>query len=320
MKWRVSVLLAGGLFAAMVDAAGRADEIYTSGPETLVARATQIVTGPIAGYAKRVTLTSEPPGPDAIPLKWTVSARVDHPRQLKGSTVGAVNFTRAEQSSFVTEPGEVPAWEREYGHLQESGHVVLFLASDPAVQVIKAMPTAEGQLDLASLVSDIATIQSRPEASRQDAWLGYVGSANTDQGRQAALRSLIQMNADWKRMRPALDRLLANSSSTGRMRAFAFGIVVFGLTNQKWQQDQAAVAEFLGYQFELARSSDSALQFILSMKLALGYTMEESARAAREPVRRLIVESLKRSEADASKVPAMAEQYRQIKATYPALF
>ena len=319
MRW-LSVLLAGGFLAAMADAAGRADEIYTTGPETLVARATQIVTGSIAGYEKRATLTSEPPGPDAIPLKWTVSARVDRPRPLKGSTLGSISFARAEQSSFVTEAGDVPAWEREYGYLQESGHVVLFLANAPKNQVLRAVPTTQGDLDLASLVSEIVTIQSRPEPSKQDAWLAYAGSAKTDQGRRAALRSLIQMNADWKQMRPALDRLIADSSLSEPMRAFAFGIVVFGLTNQKWQQDQTSVAGFLGHAFELARSSRSALQYILSMKLALGYTMEESARAAREPARKLIVDSLKRSEADASKVPAMAEQYRQIKATYPTLF
>ena len=47
----------------MAYGAKRADEIYTVGPETITARATQIVAGLVSVYSKRVLSTSEPSGP-----------------------------------------------------------------------------------------------------------------------------------------------------------------------------------------------------------------------------------------------------------------
>lgn len=304
----------------MAYGAKRADEIYTVGPETITARATQIVAGLVSVYSKRVLSTSEPSGPTAIPLKWIVSGRVGNPAQLKGSKVGAVSFTRAEQSVLVPDTGDRQLWELDYGAVCEGGQVVIFLGTDPANPVLRAVPSASEDLDLASLVRDIVAIQSKPGTAKLDAWLAYLLTAQNDHGREAALRSLVQMDADWKQMRPALDRMMSTSHLSERMSGFAFGIVVFGLMGEKWEQDQISVAEFLTRQFESPRTPKLELQYILSLKLALKFTMEDAARGAREPLRKLIINSLRRAEPIASKMPGVAEQYRQIRATYPTLF
>jgi hypothetical protein len=232
----------------------------------------------------------------------------------------SVRFTREEGSALVADTLDIPAWELGYGEVRPSGQVVLFLSSDSAKPVLAAVPSGDGESDLASLVRDIVDIQSSPADAQVDRWLAYIETARTGNGREAALRSLVQMDADWKRMRPVLDRLLANPSLNEQIRGFTFGIVVFGLTNQKWAKNQDSVADFLGNQFELARAPKLALQYILSLKLVLRYTMEEASREAREPIRKRIVDSLKRNEQVLSRAPGVAEQYRQIRAAYPSLF
>jgi hypothetical protein len=304
----------------MAYAGTRADAIYTEGPETLTARATQIVAGPVFAYSKQVLSTSEPRGPSAIPLKWIAAGRVDNPLPLKGRATGPFSFTREEGSVLIADTLDMPSWELEYGEVRPSGQVVLFFGSDPAKPVLGAVANAEGELDLASLVRDIVAIQSSPPDAQVDRWLAYIETARTNNGREAALRSLVRMDADWKRMRPALERLLAKSSLNEQIRGFTFGIVVFGLSHQKWAQNQVSVADFLGEQFELARAPKLALQYILSLKLALRFAMEEASSEEREPVRKRIVDSLKRSEPVVSRAPELAEQYRQIRAAYPSLF
>lgn len=302
----------------MAHAAGRAEEIYTAGPETLTASVAQILAGPIAEFSKRILSASEPAGPDAIPLKWVVKGRVESPKALKGAEQGPIAFTRAENSIFISDEIDVPSWELGYGDLQQSGQVVLFVGGDPANPVIQAIPSGAGESDLASLVRDIVAIQANPDAE-QDAWLSYVSLARQDHGREAALRSLVRLKANWKRTQPVLEMLMANPSLSQPLRGFVFGIVVFGLTSRAWDRDQLPVADFLCRQFDSARTPELSLRYVLSLKLALNFAMEEATRAARAPVRERIVDSLKRNEPLLARTPALAEQYRQIRASYPGL-
>ena len=89
--------------------------------------------------------------------------------------------------------------------------------------------------------------------------------------------------------------------------------------SDNWIQDQLPVADVLGREFESVRTPRSTFQYILSLKRALHYT-EESEEADRVPLRRRIIDSLKRSESAASKSPEIAEQYREIRADYQAFF
>ena len=78
-----------------------ADAVYRAGLETVVSQSPTILAGPVTHYSKRVVSESAP-GPDAIPLKWVVTARVEHPQVLKGSHAAKpVVFSRAEQSMMI---------------------------------------------------------------------------------------------------------------------------------------------------------------------------------------------------------------------------
>ena len=175
---------------------------------------------------------------------------------------------------------------------------------DWPLTVTKALPSGTGERDLAALIKDIVAVQALAQPSQQEsAWLAYLERARVDEGRKAALRSLLQLGTDWNRLGPALDRFLANPASSEAIRAFAFGIVVFGLTGGRWAQSQGAVAAFLCRQFMSEGRTGLVLQYLLNLKLVLKYTMEEAHRAAREPLRS----------------PELAQQYQQIRAMYPGL-
>src|SRR5258708_22170191 len=118
------LLGAGGCMTFML-ANSRADQIYTTGPETLVAQSSTIVAGPVASYSKRVLEMSQP-GPDGFPLRWAVSGRVESPRALKGSPEGPVPFTSMEQSAVISESDSPDEGERQYGerHADDEGVLV----------------------------------------------------------------------------------------------------------------------------------------------------------------------------------------------------
>jgi hypothetical protein len=50
----------------------RADEIYRTGPETLIARSSSIVAGPVSQYSRKIESESQG-GAESIPLKWVIS-------------------------------------------------------------------------------------------------------------------------------------------------------------------------------------------------------------------------------------------------------
>lgn len=314
MGWRF-LLLAGGV-AGMAHGGNSADEIYKTGPETAAAASRRIVAGAVSRYSRKVTSTSEPAGPDAIPLLWIASGNVERPADLKGGTAGAVAFSRTEASPIVADTVSVPAWEAEYGDVQPSGQVVLFLGDAGQAH---AVPSGQGEHDLVALIRDIVAIEGRAGDTQIEGWVGYLQSANTDAGREAALRSIVRLHAEWKRTAPALDRLLANAALDDQIRGFAFGIAVYGLTKNEWTHDQGAVADFLGHQLGNARSPRLAVSYLLSMKLALRYASEEAEREARAGLRARLAAALARNEAALSKSPEAAEQYRQIRAAYPGL-
>jgi len=296
------------------------DDTYTEGPETLVARAPTVVAGAVAGYDKKIVSTSTPPGPDAIPLKWVVDGRVDQPLALKGSIPGAVSFSRMENSPFVPAQPARHRWELEYGDLEPAGRVVLVLGNDPARVLLKVIPSGAGERDLIALVRDIVGIQARPAAEAQRAWLSYLLNAPFDQGRKAALRTLVLEHMAWPQLQPAIERLMGSTALSMPMREFAFGIVVFGLTHDRWQSDQTAVVDVLCRQFQAETRSGVLLSYILQLKLALQYATQEAGQAARAPALNRTVDCLRRRESALSAVPELADQYRQLRAAYPGLF
>lgn len=304
--------------AASLFATGRAYETFTSGPETLVAKSPIILVGRVAALSKRVVSTSTPAGPDAIPLKWIVTGRVDNPTALKGSSGSTmVNFSREEQSPFLPPARNGEEWEAEYGDFGEGDSVVLF--GGPQHFPAKALPSGVGERDLASLVRDIVSIETGTKGDRQRAWLTYLDDARFDESRKSALRALVQMPIEWKALAPALDHFWDRASLSAGVRAFSFGIVVYGLTQERWKADQVSVADFLVRRFEAEENPKLVLQYVLHLKLALKYSLQGHEKGVLEPVPKRIADALRRREPIVSRMPDIAEQYRQIRATYPGL-
>ena len=297
-----------------------ADEIYTVGPETLVARSASILAGALSSYGKQVLETSQPPGPDAMPLKWVVTGRVDSARVVKGQATGPVSFSKTEYSVFLPYGGGEESWESEYGEFRERGEAVLFLGGDPARSVIKALPSGGGEQDLTALVTDIVAVQKLPtKESREAGWSAYLGKAAVDEGRKAALRSLVNAPMEWNRLEPALSGFMADRGLSELMRAFAFGIVAYGLTKGYWAASGTGAGDFLCRIFQGEERPRLLMQHILALRQVLVFAMEETHRSAREPLRSVIVGCLRRKEGAVSGEPDVVQQYNQIRRTYPGL-
>jgi hypothetical protein len=296
------------------------DETYMQGPETLSARASAILCGSIAGCDKQIVSTSKPPGPDAIPLKWMVKGRVDDPVALKGSVLGAVSFSRMEQSPFLPGERERERWELEYGDLDARGRVILFFSDERTRAISKAIPSGAGERDLIALVRDVVAIQARPAAEAQTAWLSYLLNARFDQGKKAALRTLVRERTPWQQLQPVIERLMGDAKLSTPMREFAFGIVVIGLRRDRWQSDPMSVVDFLCRQFGVEADRELLLLYILQLKLLLHYASQEAERAAWAPALKRTADCLRRRESALSAVPELAEEYRELRAAHPGLF
>ena len=310
------LLLLGGSIPIMAATQNRPDAMYTTGPETAIFEAKTILTGYVSGYARHVLSTSEPSGPDAMALKWIASGRVERPVALKGHAMGPLSFHRKEQSAWESETPSLPLWELAYDEVQPAGEVVLFFGDDSTTPTA-VVPSEPGELDLVSLVRDAVGIQANSPEAQTAAWLAYIETAKTDSGRKAGLRSLLRANVDWGHMQPVLERMFANRTLSEPMRTFTFGIVAFGLTNSRWAGHQPEVAAFLGEQLTAARSLNLALQYILAMKLDLRFAMEGEKRAL---IRAPLVAALKENESRLAASPQIAEQYRQLRISYPGVF
>lgn len=301
--------------ATMFFGSQRAEQIFTTGPENLVANSTIILAGHVSSVSKKIVSTTEPPGPDASPLKWIITGEIHNPTALKGSAGGPVKFSRPEQDLALPSPRDRDLWEDDYSYFHDGDSIVLFGRSDHFPT--KVLPSGSGQRDLVSLVRDIIAIEAGTKGEPGQAWLSYLNNAPTEQGRKSALRVLVQMTIGWKELAAALDRLLSTASLTDDMRAFSFGIVVNGLTQHRWKSDQVSVADFLARRFEAEQNPKLLLRYILFLKVLLNYSMDQAEKEDREPIRKRIINSLKRREATVSMIPELAEQYRQIRAAYP---
>lgn len=298
-------------------ASGRAEEIFIKGPETLVARSTTIVAGPVSNFSKQVLSTSEPPGPDAMPLKWVIAGHLDNPTVLKGSAPGSVSFSFQEQSLLLPPARDREPWEDDYGEFQSGDRVVLFGGAGKFPTTV--LPSGSGDRDLISLVRDIVAIQEGKKGEPNEAWLSYLNDAPLEEGRKAALRTLVQEHIEWNRLAPRLDGLFLNRSFSDAMRSFSFAILVYGLTRDDWKADQASIADFLARQFESEGKPKLLLQYILSLKLVLKYSTGKDDKISGELVTKRITACLKKKEQSVSGIPEMVEQYRQIRSTYPSL-
>jgi len=194
----------------MTFASGRAYQIYRTGPEVLTAQSSTILAGPVSSYSQQVLTSSEPAGPDEVPLTWVVTGSLENPRALKGMAQGPISFSRNEHAVFVPVEWNQESWEEQYGELVPEDEVVLFFKPPP----IRVLPSGTDERDLATIVRDFVAIQALEPQVRQAAWLAYLERSPSDEGRQAALRSLLRSGIEWDHLGPALDRFPANPATS----------------------------------------------------------------------------------------------------------
>jgi hypothetical protein len=251
-------------------------------------------------------------------MTWVVKGRLESPRALKGTVRAPVTFSRKEHSVFVPADQNREEWEEQYGNLGPDDQAVVFASGDPQSPRILVVPSGSGDRDLASLVSDVVSIQAMELPAQVDGWLGYLVQTGSDKGREAALRSLLRAQAGWDRLAPVLARFSASSALSDAMRGYTFGIVVWGLTQGLWTGSETGVAEYLCRQFSAAPADDEdlILDYLLKFKTLLSFAKGSANYAA---VRMTVGKCLRSREGSLQRYPDLAEQYRDIRRDYPGI-
>jgi hypothetical protein len=305
----------GGSMLFAGSASARSDDVFRNGPETLVAASSAIVAGSVSHYSRQV-LSQSDPGPDGIPLKWTVRGQLDRLRPIKGpETPAPIPFARTERSPLVPPDQGMLDWQAEYGDLSPEGAAVLFSKSVPGT-ASTILPSGSGEYDLAALVHEIVQIQALPDSTGQmNGWLSYLRKAPTDQGRMVALRSLIHGPIEWASFSPALEGILSNGQLSRRLRAFGFGIAAFSVGEGKWPSQRPQVVGLLCRAFVGEHDPELLLQEVFQFKLLLRTRQNESAD--RPAMRDQILKCLRERSSAGPLDPAMQHQYDEIRAVHP---
>lgn len=298
---------------------GGPEQVFKLGPEDLVATSPVIVAGPVSGYSRQVQKHSQP-GPDGFPLEWVATGQIQELHALKGEApLGPLSFSRAERSVFLPLDPATPVWEREYGEFSPQGQAVLFLGAGDPHPIIKVLPSGSGEQDLVGLVRDIVRIQLiQDPAQQRHGWLSYLTSVRSDEGRRAALRSLVGGGVGWSQMAPALKTLFEEPGVSQNSRGFAFGFVAFHVVGGTWGEQAEAAVDLLCQVFSGERDADVALEYLQSFKLMLDYTIEEPLQMSREPLRKHILQCLEKWASTGLRNAELEEEYEEIRANYGA--
>ena len=262
----------------------RFDEMFTTGPETLVAQARGIVAGPVSHYSKEVKEQSQGSAP--IPVRWVISGLLEHPETLKGDAPRtSLRFSREEQSPFLPTPEPVPAWEAEYSQWQPDDKAVVFLG-EKAGEIPHVLPSGTGERDLISLVRLIVSIHGagQSESAQAAAWQRHLltGAASGAESRRIALRSLMKLTRNWSDVASTLRGVMSGKDAD--FRRYAYGIVAYGIVHDKWS-DAAEPAEFLCT--PLAKETDAGIaeSHLQYVDLVLQFAIREQRKALRDQLR-----------------------------------
>jgi len=260
----------------------RLDEMFTTGPETLVALSRAIVAGPVSHYSKEVEEVSQGSAP--IPVRWIISGQLEHPETLKGDVPeGLLRFSREEQSPFLPAPEPVPTWEAAYAQWQREDKAVVFLGKKPG-EILRVLPSGTGERNLISLVRLIVSIHktARNEDEETAAWQRHLlsGAPSTAEGRRIALRSLLTRH--WSDVASTLREVMSRKDA--ELRQYAYGIVAYGIVRDKWR-DTAGPAEFLCTQLANETDAEVAGGYRQYIDLVLRFASDENFREQRMALR-----------------------------------
>lgn len=222
----------------------RVDEMFTTGPETLVARSRAIVAGSVSSYSKEVKEQSQGAAP--IPIRWVISGRLERPETLKGNPPGtSLQISREERSPFLPAPEPKPAWQAAYDPWQPDDKAVAFLGNAPG-EILLVLPSGTGERDLISLVRLIVKIPATASSERDQAaaWQSHLlsGEASSAESKRVALRSLMRLTRNWNDVASTWDAVMRKADAN--LRRYAYGIVAYGIVHENWS-DAIKPAEFL---------------------------------------------------------------------------
>ncbi len=244
-----------------LDTVSQAQAIFVQGPETVIAAAQTIVAGSPTGLL--IHVDKESAGPVPAPVEWTVSGMLAEPKLLKGDAApNSISFQRHERDFFAVMDSAMPLWELSLGTTEQAAAQVLFYLTADQTQPSKVLPSPRGGVDFVGMVSDIVRIQSIADASdRIAAWTDYARSAASNEGRMAALRSLVASQAPWTMLATTWDQLLADGRAPAEVRAFAFKLMLFEVSNGRWPDSLRAVLELAQKVFIAETNSRLALDY-----------------------------------------------------------
>jgi hypothetical protein len=311
----VAVFVAGGFMSADTTTQ-RADQIFRTGPETLVAASSSIVAGPISHYSKEILKSTES-DPDSLPVEWKVTGEIDAPRTLKGTPrPSPLRFSRIERSFLSATRSPAPYWAQPYGELSSSGGVVLFYSSEDG-DAAEVLPSGAGELDLAALVKDIVSIQSIAEPKRQiDRWLAYLGGGHGDTAARVALRSLAHLSVEWPQLEPAIKKILSGPNVSRDTRDYAFAFSVFRLSHDAWQKEAPTAVEFLCSSFQAQKDPKSQLRYLDSLSLLFDYYSRQPIVESRRPLRQRVENCWKAWANSGIADPQAVEEYKRLRQLY----
>lgn len=298
----------------------QADEIFKTGTETLIEQSSNILVGPVSNYQKDVVLLSQPES-EGVELKWIISGQLENSRALKGRTPSwAIKFSKAEQSIILPRDLSTAEWEDAYGELSPKDLAVIFFDHTSPDKILKVLPSDNGERDLVTLVSDIVPIQANNDSvQRTQQWLTYLKHTRLDEGRKAALRTLIQVPVKWADLEHVIEHLILDPQVGNAMKVFIFGIVTFAVTENMWEVDNPKPVNFLCQMFSTEKNTNLTLQYLLNIKKVLSYSYDETTSSMSKPAGQQILVCLKRQEALGSLELPIQQQYQQIHDSYPKL-
>lgn len=215
----------------------RADEIYTSGLETLVAESKAIAAGPVADYSKQIT---EAHTPSDTPLRWKIHGQIDKPEVLKGEPPPSpIRFTRTEQAVFLDQQPAPPPWASDYLTWQQDDKAIVFFTSGGP----QVYPSGSGERDLTSLVRRIVQIQSMPTAQdRYNGWRDFLQTQTVPAAKETALRSIVALQVSWPELEKPFRFAMADRQT--QIRTFAFGLLSYAVTHAR-HPDTDSIEAFL---------------------------------------------------------------------------
>lgn len=262
----------------------RFDEMFTTGPETLVAQSRAIVAGPVSHYSKEVKEQSQGSAP--IPTRWVITGELEHPETLRGDAPrNSLRFSRVEQSPFLPPSEPMPAWEAEYSQWQPDDKAVAFLGEKPG-EILLVLPSGTAERDLISLVRLVVSIYAtdRSESAQAAAWQKYLlyGAASGAESRRIALRSMMKLTQYWSDVASTLRGVMSGKDAD--LRQYAYGIVAYGIVHDKWG-DAAEPAEFLCTQLANEKDAEIAESHLQYVDLVLRFATDEDFYEQRKALR-----------------------------------